>query len=99
MPRPLSGPRQLTQNLLSRIERGGPDEDAGPRPARHARGRSENGGSVPDENIDTLINEGATYVAFFEKLLMIDERLDSGDIFYIYFSGHGDAYRSDLAFK
>lgn len=60
--------------------------------------RSPDGGNVPDEQIDTLIDEGATCAAFFESLLSIDEQIDTGDLLYIYFSGHGDAYRSDLAF-
>jgi tetratricopeptide (TPR) repeat protein len=60
--------------------------------------KSPDGGSVPDTQIDTLFNEAATQVAFVSSLKTISEQLDTNDIFYIYFSGHGDALRYDRAF-
>lgn len=56
------------------------------------------GGKIDPANIDTLINENATMGEFWNKFNGIKERALPGDLVYIYFSGHGDAYRADLAF-
>jgi len=56
------------------------------------------GGKIDPANIDTLINEHATMGEFWNKFNGIKERALPGDMVYIYFSGHGDAYRADLAF-
>lgn len=55
-------------------------------------------GNVKAENIDTLFNERATSHAVMTKLIEYKEKLKQGDLFYFYFSGHGDAYDADLAF-
>ena len=49
-------------------------------------------------NIDTLFNQQASFMEFWRKFNRIKERLQKNDIFYIYFSGHGDAYRADEAY-
>ncbi len=59
---------------------------------------SVSGGKVDPNNIDTLINEHATMGEFWNRFNGIKERAVPGDMVYIYFSGHGDAYRADLAF-
>ena len=35
---------------------------------------------------------------FWRKFNRIKEKLKKNDLFYIYFSGHGDAYRADEAY-
>jgi predicted Zn-dependent protease len=60
--------------------------------------RSEDGGAIPDENIDTLIDENATQMSIWGSLGTISDLINPGDRLYIFFSGHGDAYRSDQAF-
>jgi tetratricopeptide (TPR) repeat protein len=57
-----------------------------------------NSGSVKPENVDTLFNENATSTAILMKLVEIKEKLKEGDLFYFYFSGHGDAYDAELAY-
>ncbi len=59
---------------------------------------SKTGGNVEPDNIDTLFNAGATQQDFWKKFNSIKNRLQKNDNFYIYFSGHGDAISSDLAF-
>jgi len=59
---------------------------------------SNAGGNINKDNIDTLFNENATHGAILEKMLSIKERLQPNDIFYFYFSGHGDAYNAEKAF-
>ncbi|MCO5269739.1 MAG: caspase family protein [Brumimicrobium sp.] len=60
--------------------------------------RSDAGGKVPSENIDTLFNERATYGEVMSKLLSIKDRMKENDLLYFYFSGHGDAYNAAKAF-
>lgn len=57
-----------------------------------------NNGSVKPENVDTLFNEQATSTAIMMKLVEMKEKLKEGDMFYFYFSGHGDAYDAELAY-
>ncbi len=57
-----------------------------------------NNGSVKPENVDTLFNEQATSTAIMMKLVEFKEKLKEGDMFYFYFSGHGDAYDAELAY-
>jgi tetratricopeptide (TPR) repeat protein len=59
---------------------------------------SKTGGNVDPANIDTLFNAGATQQDFWKKFNSIKNRLQKNDNFYIYFSGHGDAISSDMAF-
>lgn len=59
---------------------------------------SPTGGKLPTENVDTLFNEKASFMEFWRKFNRIKERLQKNDVFYIYFSGHGDAYRADEAY-
>ena len=60
--------------------------------------KSPEGGRVPDAQIDTLINQNVTIARFNEALANVRTVLKAGDMFYIYFAGHGDALAHDLAF-
>lgn len=55
------------------------------------------GGNVKKENIDTLFNEQATASSILIKLDEIIEKLQKDDIFYFYFSGHGDAVNAEFS--
>lgn len=57
-----------------------------------------NRGAIKSGNIDTLFNEQATSDAILLKLIEIKEKLKEGDLFYFYFSGHGDAINSEAAY-
>jgi len=59
---------------------------------------SPTGAKVSPSNVDTLFNENASFMEFWRKFNRIKEQLQKNDIFYIYFSGHGDAYRADEAY-
>ncbi len=59
---------------------------------------NSNNGNAKPENIDTLFNEQATASSILIKLIDFKMKLKSGDIFYIYFSGHGDAIDSELSY-
>ena len=59
---------------------------------------NSNNGGAKQENIDTLFNEQATASAILTKLIDYKMKLKSGDVFYIYFSGHGDAIDSELSY-
>lgn len=59
---------------------------------------SDKGGKLPATNVDTLFNEKASYMEFWLKFNRIKQKLQKNDVFYIYFSGHGDAYRADEAY-
>ena len=56
---------------------------------------SSNGGKIPKENIDTLFNDDATASAVLTKIDEFIERVKPNDIFYFYFSGHGDAVNAE----
>ncbi len=56
------------------------------------------GANVPATQVDTCFNENASFMEFWRKFNRIKEKLKKEDIFYIYFSGHGDAYRADEAY-
>lgn len=60
--------------------------------------KSEEGGNVPDEHIDTLINQLATKARFNEALANVETQVQEGDLLYIYFSGHGDALSPRLSY-
>ncbi len=59
---------------------------------------SPSGAKVPATQIDTCFNENASFMEFWRKFNSIKGKLTKNDIFYIYFSGHGDAYRADEAY-
>jgi tetratricopeptide (TPR) repeat protein len=59
---------------------------------------SGKGGKLSSANVDTLFNENASFMEFWRKFNRIKEKLQKNDVFYIYFSGHGDAYRADEAY-
>ncbi len=59
---------------------------------------SPTGAKVSSANVDTLFNENANFMEFWRKFNRIKEKLQKNDVFYIYFSGHGDAYRADEAY-
>ncbi len=59
---------------------------------------SVKGGNAESTNVDTLFNENANFMEFWKKFHRIKEKLTPNDVFYIYFSGHGDAYRADEAY-
>lgn len=59
---------------------------------------SKTGGKADPVNVDTLFNQQANFMEFWKKFNKIKESLQPNDIFYIYFSGHGDAYRADEAY-
>lgn len=56
---------------------------------------SEAGGSVPKENIKLLLNENATISNIYVAKKEMENSLKKNDLFYFYFSGHGDV-ESDL---
>lgn len=56
---------------------------------------SSNGGKIPKENIDTLFNDDATASAVLTKIDEFIHRVKPNDIFYFYFSGHGDAVNAE----
>jgi tetratricopeptide (TPR) repeat protein len=56
------------------------------------------GAKVKPENVDTLFNENARFMEFWRKFNRIKEKLQKDDVFYIYFSGHGDAYMAEEAY-
>lgn len=55
--------------------------------------QSPAGGSVPPENISLLTNEQATSANFFKEMVWLMDESKSGDLVYIFFSGHGDVER------
>jgi tetratricopeptide (TPR) repeat protein len=59
---------------------------------------SPKGANIASQNVDTLFNENASFMEFWRKFNRIKEQLQKNDLFYIYFSGHGDAYRADEAY-
>lgn len=59
---------------------------------------SPQGGQLNRDNVDTLMNAQAGFMEFWKKFNRIKDKLKKGDVFYIYFSGHGDAYRADEAY-
>jgi len=56
------------------------------------------GAKVNAQNVDTLFNENASFMEFWRKFNRIKEKLQKDDVFYIYFSGHGDAYMAEEAY-
>jgi tetratricopeptide (TPR) repeat protein len=52
--------------------------------------RSPAGGSVPDDQIQLLLNEQATMASFASALDWLIEKAGEGDEALIYFAGHGD---------
>lgn len=52
--------------------------------------QSSSGGKVPATNIRLLLNEKATHAAIYESLYWLLNVCRSGDLVYVYFSGHGD---------
>ncbi|MEO5944217.1 MAG: hypothetical protein ABIP30_13780 [Ferruginibacter sp.] len=52
-------------------------------------------GSVPQYNIKLLTNENATISAVYNALDWVKQKATTGDIIYIYFSGHGDVETKD----
>ena len=59
---------------------------------------SPKGAKVNPQNVDTLFNENASFMEFWRKFNRIKEKLQKDDVFYIYFSGHGDAYMAEEAY-
>lgn len=59
---------------------------------------SPTGAKVNPEHVDTLFNESASFMEFWRKFNRIKEKLQKDDLFYIYFSGHGDAYMAEEAY-
>jgi protein O-mannosyl-transferase len=57
---------------------------------------SSKGGNVKKENIDTLFNDQATQSSILIKIEDYIEKLKKDDIFYFYFSGHGDAVNAEF---
>lgn len=51
--------------------------------------RSPEGGGVPDEQIQVLVDEGATRKNILRNMNLLFEQADSNDIILFYFSGHG----------
>ncbi|MES2800263.1 MAG: caspase family protein [Bacteroidota bacterium] len=45
---------------------------------------------LPKENVFTLINENATNASFWTMLNFLSQKVNKGDVVYLYFSGHGD---------
>ena len=52
--------------------------------------RSPAGGNVPEEQIQLLLNEKATFAGFGAALYWLVDKAGEGDLVYIYFAGHGD---------
>ena len=52
--------------------------------------QTKNGGNVAQANIKLLTNENATVAAFYNALNWAKQNVKENDLFYIYFSGHGD---------
>ncbi|MFZ2898728.1 MAG: tetratricopeptide repeat protein [Saprospiraceae bacterium] len=52
--------------------------------------RSPAGGSIPDDQIQLLLNEQATMARFASSLDWLIEKAGEGDEVFIYFAGHGD---------
>lgn len=59
---------------------------------------SPGGGRLAKENVVLLCNEKATNAGFWNAFAPIKEKLKKGDVFYVYFSGHGDAYQANEAY-
>ena len=55
--------------------------------------QSPAGGNVSSENIRLLTNEQATSANFFKEMVWLMDESKSGDLVYIFFSGHGDVER------
>lgn len=51
--------------------------------------RSPEGGGVPDEQIQVLVDEGATRKNILRNMNLLFQQADSNDIILFYFSGHG----------
>jgi uncharacterized caspase-like protein len=51
--------------------------------------RSPEGGGVPDEQIQVLIDEGATRKNILRNMNLLFQQADSNDVILFYFSGHG----------
>jgi len=56
---------------------------------------SSNGGKISKDNIDTLFNNDTTASAVLTKIDEFIDRVKPNDIFYFYFSGHGDAVNAE----
>ncbi len=52
--------------------------------------QSNEGGSVPSNNIELLINEKATTAAVYNAVYKLTQAAQKADKVYFYFSGHGD---------
>lgn len=52
--------------------------------------RSQTGTEIPSKNIYLLTNQQATWSAIYQAMDDIQEKCESGDLVYFYFSGHGD---------
>ena len=57
--------------------------------------QSKPGGSVPSYQVKLLVNQDATVAAVYNALDWVKEKAKSGDVIYIYFSGHGDVETKD----
>jgi hypothetical protein len=51
--------------------------------------RSPEGGGIPDEQIQVLIDEGATRKNILRNMNLLFQQADSNDVILFYFSGHG----------
>ena len=51
--------------------------------------RSPEGGGVPDEQIQVLVDEGATRKNILRNMNLLFQQADSNDVILFYFSGHG----------
>ena len=60
--------------------------------------KSKAGGSVPTENIKLFVEEAASNAAIYGSLSWLVETVESNDLVYIYFAGHGDM-ESETAYK
>ncbi|MCW5908936.1 MAG: tetratricopeptide repeat protein [Chitinophagales bacterium] len=52
--------------------------------------KSKSGGNVPTDNIKVLTDEEATRSNFWMEYTDLKKRIKEGDMFYVYFAGHGD---------
>jgi tetratricopeptide (TPR) repeat protein/uncharacterized caspase-like protein len=52
--------------------------------------KSKSGGNVPADNIKILTDEEATRSNFWMEYTDLKKRIKEGDMFYVYFAGHGD---------
>jgi Caspase domain len=60
--------------------------------------KTTEGGGFKEGNIHVLINASATRLNIFKEINVLSKLVDSGDLVYIFFAGHGVLDETEAAF-